>query len=158
VAPAALPGLEPSGWDFRWTGAWVEERPPDADAHGVITRSRIALDSAGEPVLLDLASECWEVTSGCVHAGRLFRFDRAEWLRGGDPWRPVPEAAVVGVRDPRDPSRVLTGSHGAIARGFPVLALGGEARAERTVQLEAARRVLRTVRAAPATPPPARAP
>lgn len=107
----ALPGLLPSAQDPRWTRLLRARGPQD---RALLIRFRAGLDGAGRPALLDLASECWEIElardgAGGGAAKRVWRFDRAEWLHGREPWHEAPARAEIGIRDPRDPAKLLSG-------------------------------------------------
>jgi hypothetical protein len=144
VAPPAEPGLLPSPFDPRWTHAFVPGGEKRGRWRAVIVRHRAALDRAGAPLLLPVASECWSLEDGDEDAGgSAWRFDRAEWLAGREPWRRLPGEAEITIRDPGDPSRLLTARAASLAarcrRGLraDAPASGGEA-----AQLEAVARAL----------------
>ncbi|HVR76079.1 MAG TPA: hypothetical protein VMT52_17235 [Planctomycetota bacterium] len=105
--PPRTRGLQPSAADIRWTRVFAgRERPK----HTLLLRLRTALDLDGKVALLPLASECWESeTTDGPPRFRVWRFDRAEWLRGGDPWRAIPPGTAITIRSPLDPSSRLTG-------------------------------------------------
>jgi hypothetical protein len=106
----AAPGLAPSPFDPRWTLALRREAAPGGRARVALLRLRSGLDARRAPVLLPLASECWEIEEGGEDgAAAVWRFDRAEWLAGRDPWRRVPERSEITIRDPADPARLITG-------------------------------------------------
>lgn len=105
--PPRTRGLEPSAADIRWTRVFAARERPK---HTLLLRLRTALDLEGKVALLPLASECWEAeTTDGPPRFRVWRFDRAEWLRGGDPWRAVPPGTAITIRSPVDPSSRLTG-------------------------------------------------
>jgi hypothetical protein len=99
------PGLLPSTHDPRWTLA-LRSRARTGDA--VLLRFRVALGPGGGPMLLPLASECWEIHQrGTDVTYRVWRFDRAEWLHGRDPWREAAQDDEIRIRNPRDAAQIL---------------------------------------------------
>jgi hypothetical protein len=110
--PPAAPGLAPSAADPRWTRV-LRER--GNSARSALLRLRVASNSAGAALLLDLAAECWELQREDDGWRRsVWRFDRAEWLQGREPWRIVPGDAEITIRSPVDPSTILTGAAGRL--------------------------------------------
>jgi hypothetical protein len=86
-------------------GAAPTEPCPPGGARIVFVRPRVVLGPEGAPELVPLSSECWEAEARAeVEAApgqslqlRLWRWDRARWAAGGDPWRecdPVPGAGL----------------------------------------------------------------
>jgi hypothetical protein len=114
-----VPGLLPSTHDPRWTLVLLSRARPGA---AVLLRLRVALSSEGGAVLLPLASECWEIRRrGKDVTHRVWRFDRAEWLHGRDPWLEFSEAAEIQIRNPHDPSQILAGRLQSLYRSCPVV-------------------------------------
>jgi|SoiMethySBSTD1v2_1073268.scaffolds.fasta_scaffold13316_10 hypothetical protein len=110
----SAPGLLPSPLDRRVTQAFESE-----DGHvRALLRLRCVLE--GEAwVETPLGSECWFETAGGVEPGArgVWRFDRAEWLQGREPWREVPGGAEITIRDPSEPSRRLHGARERLCAG-----------------------------------------
>jgi hypothetical protein len=104
AAPPTSPGLLSSKRDLRWTRVARERDPPGSAPHAVLVRLRVAVDPAGRPLLLPLASECWELegTSGGGTVPRVWRFDREAWVQGREPWRKLEGSAEIALRDPED--------------------------------------------------------
>lgn len=149
AAPPETPGLLPSPFDLRWTRAFVLRGRSDGDrSHAVLVRFRVAIDRQGAPLLLPIASECWELEEGEGEAmASAWRFDRAEWLAGRDPWRQLPEEAEITIRDPSNPSKLITGKVVSLAARFGGQGLRTDAPGARGegAQLEAVARVLQGV-------------
>ena len=99
------PSLLPSTADMRWTRV-LEEKPAGSfQQRLVLLRLRVALDQRGEPLLLSIGSECWQLWGDGKTVSHLWRFDRAEWLSGREPWREVPvggEIITPGVPVPAE--------------------------------------------------------
>lgn len=100
------------------TGKWETASQPDANGllpSAVDARStRVVRRTEPEPgtaLERGIASECWLLEPGKkVNSRRVYRFDRAEWLHGREPWRLVPEEAEIAIRSPLDPTQGLRGS------------------------------------------------
>lgn len=106
-APAA-PGLVASPADPRATKLFRMGAPARAS---VLVRYRAAARKEGGLGPLPIASECWELERGDDGPTyRVFRFDRAEWLQGRDPWRVVQDEVEIVIRNPVDPSQRLEGA------------------------------------------------
>lgn len=86
---SAPPSLFSSAGDLRWTRV-LREKDALSTPRWVLLRLRVALDERGEPLLLSIANECWELEGGGTTGIRSWRFDRAEWLSGREPWHEVP--------------------------------------------------------------------
>jgi hypothetical protein len=120
--PPATPGLVPSAHDLRWTR---RARAPAADGEeyrSILLRLRVVLDERGEPVLLPSPSEAWELRAGpsgdAPLEARVWRFDRAAWLSGEDPWTVLDGDAPLEVRDPESPSgRRIRGTVESVCAG-----------------------------------------
>jgi hypothetical protein len=80
----------PSPADLRWARLLREKPTGSSLPRSVLLRLRVGLDGRGDPLPLSLASECLEVKGDEV---RVWRFDRAEWLSGREPWRESSEGA-----------------------------------------------------------------
>lgn len=104
-------GLQPQASDLRWTRVLF----CSGGLHGrwrlVFLRLRVLLGPEGEPELVPLASECWEVEGALERKDgepaqaansrgnsplRLWLWDRARWAAGEDPWRECAGAAPDG--------------------------------------------------------------
>jgi len=95
ASSARLPlQLFPSPGDLRWTRLLQEKSTGSSRPRSLLLRLRVALDERGEPLLLSLASECWELGG---ESARVWRFDRAEWLSGREPWHEAPEGAIPSI-------------------------------------------------------------
>lgn len=90
IPPPDVQDLAPSAADLRWTRVAFRGDSPAEGSAFVLLRLRVALDGLGEPLLLALPSECFEVLLAPGSAGearvRTWRFDRERCLRGEDPW------------------------------------------------------------------------
>jgi hypothetical protein len=86
--------------------AWFRERTWVDTA--VRPRLRLAATPEGNWRPTEHASELWtlERTADGIRP-RVFRFDRAAWLRGEDPWRELSEREEIWIEDPRDPDGAL---------------------------------------------------
>jgi hypothetical protein len=127
TAPLEAPGLLPSASDPRWTRSFIpRDRPDGGSRHrALVVRFRVTLDRRGSPLLLPIASECWELERGEDGAtGNVWRFDRAEWLAGRDPWRRLPEETEITIHDPADPSKLVTGQVSSLAARIGAQGLG----------------------------------
>jgi hypothetical protein len=122
VAARAAPGVEPSDADLRWSRMFYSfEEPPAAarreageeaerpPARAALLRLRMVAGPGGVPERSELPSECWllERTPGGEVEPRLYRFDRAAWLAGEDPWRESAGEDLVAIRNPLAPEAPL---------------------------------------------------
>ena len=123
VAGSLAPGLRATPADFREGRIYygfdstssglggprpVTELP--APRRAALVRYRVALDGEGIRAT-PVASEAWVLERARSAAGegdsllsRVFRFDRAAWWRGGEPWRELPAAESLRIRNPVEPA------------------------------------------------------
>jgi len=79
---------------------------------------RTAAPNSSSAIVRGFASECWLIErSGDGESRRVYRFDRAEWLHGREPWRLVPGEAEIVIRSPLDPLQALRGPAAQLCAG-----------------------------------------
>jgi len=120
--PPEAPGLTASRSDLRSTRRAHIAGPGRDGYREVLLRLRVAMDERGEPVILPLASECWELRregpSGGLLEARIWRFDRSAWLRGEDPWLLLQGEDRITIHDPESPTgRRIRGGVSSVCSG-----------------------------------------
>lgn len=111
--PPSAVGLRPSVEDPRWTRRMCRTSAGGETTEVLLLRLRVALLETGDPLLIPMASECWELRDGEgaeARPVRVWRFHRAAWVAGREPWALVPGTEPIEIHDPESAgARVLRG-------------------------------------------------